>query len=105
MRSSMSCFMVGAGAWARAADKTTASRIDIVAAIRFLMCRYPSIIGPFGSVGPWVRFTVFVLRSFGTAGELLKRPVQTADGGPFEAIEGVHGSGFVSQAAECERLE
>jgi len=69
------------------------------------MCCYPSIIGLFRLVDSRVRFTVFVLRRFGTAGELLKRAVQPADGGSFEAVEGVHGSGFVGQAAECERLE
>jgi hypothetical protein len=36
---------------------------------------------------------------------LLNRPVQTAHGGSFEAVEGVQGSGFVREAAECERLE
>jgi hypothetical protein len=69
------------------------------------MCCYPSIIGLFADVDSQVRSTVFVLRSFGTAGELLKRAVQSADGGAFEAVEGVHGSGFIGQAAECERLE
>src|SRR5580658_7946844 len=98
MRSSMSCFMVGAGAWARAVEAIRARRIDDAVTIRFLMCCYPSIIGLLGLVGPWVRSTVFVLRRFGTAGELLERPVQPADGGAFEAVEAVHGSCFVGQA-------
>jgi hypothetical protein len=105
MRSSMSCFVVGAGAWARAVEAIRARRIDDAVAIRFLMCCYPSIIGLFGLGDAWVRSTVFVLRGFGAAGELFKRPVQSAESGAFEAVEGVHGSGFVGQAAECERLE
>jgi hypothetical protein len=78
-----------------------------IGAIRFIMMGYSSIIGLFRFLrgdryvrACWVRSTDFIppVESFNC-------PFEVAHRDPVEAVEGLQGSCFVGQAAECERLE